>query len=92
MSKISIFEEISKELDYQERRWGHVTDDTLNSPNDWAAYIAHHSTRWFNGGFPPYPEDTVRSFRSQMVKVAALAVAAIESLDRQIIPFYQKVI
>ena len=47
------------------------------------AYIVHYSTNWFNGGFAPYDTATVDEFRVQMIKIAALALAAIESLDRQ---------
>lgn len=89
-----IIKEIVEERRYQDSRWGHEADDTLNRPNDWVSYISHHSTRWFNGGFEPYDVETVARFRRQMVKTAALAVAAIESLDRQTEengkPFYQE--
>lgn len=93
MERQAILKEIDAERDYQDKKWGHNADDTKNEPNDWASYIAHHSTRWFNGGFAPYDATTVAAFRKQMVKTAALAVAAIESLDRQTRdigkPFYQ---
>lgn len=89
----SIIEEIVAERLYQDEKWGHEADDKKNTPNDWVAYIGHHASRWFKGGFLPYSEDTVEAFRTQMVKVAALAVAAIESIDRQRVdngkPFYQ---
>ena len=78
-----ILNEIERERAYQDGKWGHKADDTKNEPNDWVAYIAHHSSRWFSGGFAPYNTPTVDAFRKQMIKVAALAVAAVESLDRQ---------
>lgn len=78
-----ILNAIAAERDYQTRRWGVEADDTKNEPNDWVAYISHHATRWFSGGFAPYDFGTVEAFRAQMVKVAALAIAAIESIDRQ---------
>lgn len=94
MDRQAILKEISDERDYQESRWGHEADDTKNEPNDWVAYIAHHSSRWFDGGFSPYDGETIANFRKQMVKTAALAVAAIESLDRQVrdngATFYEK--
>lgn len=94
MDRQAILKEISDERERQIKRWGNDTDDTKNEPNDWVAYIAHHSTRWFNGGFAPYDAATVATFRKQMMKVATLAVSAIESLDRQVmdagVPFYQK--
>lgn len=49
----NILNEIRMEREYQDKRWGHVVDDTLNTPWMWSAYIA------------------------------AICVAAIESIDRQ---------
>jgi hypothetical protein len=80
---MSILEEIDKEREYQRGRWGNTADDTINSPNDFIAYIVHHTGRWFDGGFKPYSSEAVNRFRAQMIKVAALAVAAVESIDRQ---------
>ena len=73
--------DIENERDYQLTKWGPRADLEINRPNDFVAYIAHHSTRWFKGGFSPYSRETLEDFRQQMVKVAALAVAAIESVD-----------
>lgn len=78
-----VYEEIKAERAYQIERWGNDKDDELNRPNDWVAYIAHHSSRWFPGGFAPYSPEVLDEFRKQMVKVATLAVAAIESHDRK---------
>lgn len=80
---MTVYEELQKERDYQVEKWGVEADDTVNTPNDWVAYISHHSSRWFDGGFTPYNTATVDDFRTQMIKTAALAIAAIESLDRQ---------
>lgn len=74
-------DDIKNEREYQVNKWGTRADLEVNQPNDFVAYIAHHSTRWFKGGFAPYSRDTLEDFRAQMVKVAALAVAAIESVD-----------
>ena len=79
----NILNEIKAEREYQIARWGNDADDKLNGPNDWVAYIAHHSSRWFPGGFAPYSPEVLEDFRKQMVKVATLAVAAIESHDRK---------
>lgn len=79
-----IFDEVRAEREYQDKRWGHNADDTVNSPNDFVAYIAHYATRWLAGSLPPkYSTSVLNTYRKQMIKVAALAVAAIESLDRQ---------
>lgn len=78
----NIINEIKAEREYQIAKWGVEKDDTLNNPNDWVAYISHHSSRWFPGGFRPYSPEVLADFRKQMIKVATLAVAAIESHDR----------
>jgi hypothetical protein len=94
MSRESIAQEVIAERLYQEQRFGNDADDTLNTPNDFVSFISYHSTRWFGGGFAPYSAETTAAFRKQMIKVAALAFAAVESLDRQTeehgSPFYQK--
>ena len=78
-----IFNEIANERNYQRERWGDEADVTINTPNDFVAYITHYASRWFNGGFEPYPSNVVDAYRTSMIKVAALAVAAIEALDKQ---------
>jgi hypothetical protein len=78
----NILDDIANEREYQKLKWGTLVDDTINRPMDFVGYIAHHSTRWFNGGFAPYSESTLQNYRQEMIKVAALAMAAIESVDK----------
>jgi len=93
MSLDTILGEVKSERVYQDKKWGHKVDDSLNSPNDWVTYICNYASKWFPGGFPPYNENVVEDFRAKMIKTAALAVAAVESIDRQRDthgkPFYQ---
>ena len=88
-----VFNEILEELKYQDAKWGHEVDDTKNKPTDWVTYICHYAARWFDNTFPPYRPITVDDFREDMIKTAALAISAVESLDRQRKekgkPFYQ---
>jgi hypothetical protein len=77
----SVLDEIRAEREYQVRKWGTDADLHVNTPMDFVGYIAHHSSRWFGGGFRPYSRETLQAFRKQMVKVAALALAAIEHAD-----------
>lgn len=79
---MSVYDEIKKERDYQDQKWGHGVDDALNTPWMWAAYIASYSTKWMKGKFDFLKED-VDLFRTCMVKTAAICVAAVESVDRQ---------
>ena len=54
-------------------------DDDENTEGCWVAYIVNYASRWaMCGMFDPERY----SFRSCMVKVAALAIAAIEWCDR----------
>jgi hypothetical protein len=76
-----VYEEIRKERGYQREKWGNEVDLTVNTPMDFVGYIAMHSSRWFGGGFRPYPREVLQVFRKQMIKVATLAIAAIEHVD-----------
>ncbi len=83
---------IHEERKYQADRWADGTEDGLdkidddkNEATDFVAHIAHHSSRWFPGGFPPYGRGVLADFKAQMVKVAALAFAAYKWADRRMI-------
>lgn len=80
----NIFEEIRKEREYQTSRWGTEADDQLNTPADWVLYINNYASKWMDGTFRPYKRATLLKFRESMVKSATLAVAAIESIDKQL--------
>ncbi len=80
---MTIYDEIETERKYQRKRWGNDADDTSNTPFHFASYIAHYATRWMAGEWVPLRRGTTDAFRQAMVKVAAIAVAAIESVDRQ---------
>jgi hypothetical protein len=87
-----IFREINIERKYQTDKWGVEADDQLNTPWMWASYIAQYATRWMTGSFV-INSDTTALFRTAMIKVAATAIAAVESIDRQRAangkPFYE---
>jgi hypothetical protein len=70
---VTIWEEIQLERQRQAEKWGGAQHDDHHTANDWIAFIAFHAGR------ASYKAD----FRAQMIKVAALAVAAIEALDRR---------
>jgi len=72
-----IYAAIQAERDYQDKKWGGAANDDRNTSYEWVAWIAAYLTKWLHVSVPPL------SFRDCMVKVAALAVAAIESCDRQ---------
>ena len=71
INRTQIFGNIETERAYQEQRWG-TEFDSKNTPNDWVAYISKYLGQTVT---MPFDEAT---FRKQMLKVAALAVAALE--------------
>lgn len=83
MIEPELIDELKKERAYQLDRWGTDPDDTLNTPWMWASYISQYATKWMVGSFLPLKRSVTDEFRSCMVKVATLAIAAIESVDRQ---------
>jgi hypothetical protein len=70
-----IYDEIDGERYTQDKKWGHEFDDK-KSPYDWMGYIIKYAT-----GENKLPK-TTRQFRKQMIQTAALAIAAIEAIDR----------
>jgi hypothetical protein len=74
-----IFQAIATEREYQDERWGGPQHDDTHSAHDWVAYIVKYLGNW-----QAWPTFSVYDFRRSMVKVAALAVAAIEWADRKI--------
>jgi hypothetical protein len=78
---VKVINEIQKERAYQVERWGTETDVEVNSAADFVLYITHYATRWFKNSIPPHgfsPE-----YREDMVKVATLAMAAVEAYDKR---------
>lgn len=73
-----ILDEVFTERSYQESRWGNEFDN-LNTVSDWISFITCYASMCGTGSPPPDGRD----FRSCMVKVAALAVAAVETYDRR---------
>ncbi len=76
-----ILQEIREERARQNEKWGENHDDE-HFPNDWAILVSHYST---SSVFVPTEDGEFdgEKYRKQMVKAAALAVAAVESYDRQ---------
>lgn len=72
-----IFGEIAEERGAQDVLWGNEHDDQ-HDPEDWVGFIIKHAKK----SDPSFHLDK-EIFRKQMVRVAALAVAAIEWVDRR---------
>ena len=69
----TVYEEIAAERAAQDAKWGGPAHDDTHFASDWIGYIIDHARRAF----------AVGGFRRQMIRVAALAVAAVESHDRK---------
>ncbi len=67
-----IIDEIKAERQRQDQQWGGPQHDDLHSSADWATYIVHQLGRISAVGL-----------YEPMIKIAALAVAAVESHDRR---------
>lgn len=63
------------ERSYQQEKWGTEFDDK-NTLNDWVTYIVRYAGNAAEMGMTPETQ------REQLRKVAALAIAAIETFDR----------
>jgi len=82
---INIFHEIEKERDRQDQQWGGPEHDDGHIFTDWFQYI----TDQMHKGFHDYIKKMVllsdtseNVMRERFIKIAALAVAGIESIDR----------
>jgi len=71
-----VFGEIGGERERQDRKWGGPSHDDEHSTNDFVAYINQHAGKAVDA---PLSDQ-----RTQMIKVAALAVAVVEKIDRQV--------
>ncbi len=76
----SIIEEIIKERKKQDEQWGGQEHDDKHVPADWLVYIMKFMGRMGQATQHPFEK---KVYRDCMIKTAALALAAIESIDRQ---------
>ena len=73
-----IFKEIAEERGYQDFKWGGPSHDDQHDEDDWIGFIEEHARK-----AAPGMDLDPQLFRKQMVRVAALALAAIEWVDRR---------
>lgn len=65
-----VFDEIVRERLAQDKKWGGSDHDIEHSEWDWRHFVVTHAHRAMD-----------KNFRKQMIRVAALAVAAIQAYD-----------
>ncbi len=76
----AIFDEIEVERKRQDGMWGNEFDDK-NTPNDWVTFITRYVSKAAEWN-KVLPEDTNHPYRTEMLKAAAICVAALEAYDR----------
>lgn len=74
---LRIAQEFHVERTAQQAKWSDANDAKW-SPGEWAALISHYATRQTVGDL--HAVDAAR-FRADMVKVGALAMAAIQAIE-----------
>ena len=93
---MSVYDEIREEREEQDAQWGGAEHDDEHTRIDWIRFIAEHLGKALGGRVEVIDEvhwftatisgsvGAMSEFRRQMIRVAALAVAAVESLDRRV--------
>lgn len=74
---MTIYEEVHDERVAQDQKHGGPSNDDKYSSRDWLAFIVKHAGRTVT------QQRGLRNFRRQMIRIAALAVAAVEWCDRR---------
>ncbi len=67
------------ERECQDAKWGGPDHDDAHDANDWIEFIWEHAAKARNALFT----QATPTYRRRLIEVAALALAAVESLDRQ---------
>lgn len=87
---MDILKEVQEERDHQDKKWGGPNHDDHHSPYTWVSIIVNYLGKSV-GDFLTDDSEVqnrvefrLRNFRYNMIKIAALAVAAAESADRNL--------
>lgn len=78
--RTAIFDEIDTERTRQDEGWGQEFDDK-NNPNDWVTFVTRYLSRAADDTVTQ-PKMVEKFYRLNMLKAAAIVVAAIEAFDR----------
>lgn len=76
---MSIYDEIQKERLRQDQKWGGPKHDDTHSIPEWVMFIKDYAS-WAR---QMTSMGSIGKARRRLIQVAALAVAAVESLDRR---------
>lgn len=78
-----VLDQIRAERHRQDAQWGGPGHDDLHKHRDWTKFIEEHNDRASKVIADAKGRPDLDQYRKQLVEIAALAVAAIESLDRK---------
>jgi hypothetical protein len=79
-----VFNEIREERQRQDEQWGGPEHDDTHDPLAWVGFIADQQEKVAVGAITRGESYyTTPDCRQRIVKIAALAVAALESMDRK---------
>lgn len=82
MLNTQVMQDIAVEREKQVKQWGGSEFDDKNLPADWHQYILKQQDKFLFEAI--FPEPNPVECRDRLIKIAALAIAAIESLDRKV--------
>lgn len=77
-----IMHDVLHERVAQDKQWGGQDHDDEHLEDDWCHYIAKQNARALTVAMSS-KQESLDEYRSRMVKIAALAIAALESFDRR---------
>jgi hypothetical protein len=84
--RLDVLEDILTERIRQDEKWGGIDHDDTHTFHDWSRYIQNQRDKiddliLYGGEYKDVP-----SIRKKFINIAALAVAAVESIDRRYDP------
>jgi hypothetical protein len=87
---MGVYDDVQAERARQDEEWGGPEHDAAHPITAWWSFIDKQMhLLWYDiyrNGIEGWNRDEVHIVRDRMVKVAALAVAAIEAIDRTLAP------
>ena len=83
-ARSGIYAQVQAERERQDAKWGGPDHDANHTAGDWISFIAEHADKALRAEMGPIDGDAdLDEYRRRLIEVAALAVAAVEALDKQ---------
>ena len=79
---LSVYDEIAAERERQDAKWGGPDHDDGHGWHEWIDWMVEHASKAYS---PNNDEESYANARRRYIEVAALAVAAVESMDRTVL-------